>query len=173
MISDKQRVGMEIIREKNVKVKLPEADCEQLAKLCGLYGLTVGELFEQFVSDLVNGTFSDGSDERNMARGWFERLFGKCSKETLLQHLLFQDYIIIDFLDIVDLLEDGKKTLDNAEKDKSNKYDKEEIDFLKDDIVMWERQYHEFIDGFVKLCPEADINEQINMVRKWYKEIYK
>ncbi len=93
----------------------------------------------------------------------------KCSKKSLLCHLMQHGHIIIDFLDLVDLLEEGKRTLDNAYK--SNGQGEEDIEFLKDNIATWERQYHEIIDGFVKQCPEADIGEQISMVRKYYKEI--
>ena len=34
---------------------------------------TIGELIENFAGDLVGGTYSNGSDERDYADQWFER----------------------------------------------------------------------------------------------------
>ena len=33
---------------------------------------TIGELIENFAGDLVGGTYSNGSDERDYADQWFE-----------------------------------------------------------------------------------------------------
>ena len=40
---------------------------------CGEHGLTIGELIENFVGDLVGGTYSNGSDERDYADHIFLR----------------------------------------------------------------------------------------------------
>ena len=47
-------------------MKLSDADCDRLARKCGEHGLTIGELIENFVGDLVGGTYSNGSDERDV-----------------------------------------------------------------------------------------------------------
>lgn len=44
--------------ERKITVKLSDADCDRLARKCGKYGLTIGELIENFVGDLVGGTYS-------------------------------------------------------------------------------------------------------------------
>lgn len=53
---EEQKKEIETIREKKITVKLSEADCDRLARKCGEYGLTVGELIENFVGNLVGGT---------------------------------------------------------------------------------------------------------------------
>ena len=76
-------------RERKITVKLSDADCDRLARKCGEHGLTIGELIENFVGDLVGGTYSNGSDERDYADQWFERCwFGMFPEPTLLNHLL-------------------------------------------------------------------------------------
>ena len=80
---------IETIRERKITVKLSDADCDRLARKCGVHGLTIGELIANFVGDLVGGTYSNGSDERDYADQWFERCwFGMFPEPTLLNHLL-------------------------------------------------------------------------------------
>lgn len=86
---EEQKKEIETIRERKITVKLSDADCDRLAKKCGECGLTIGELIENFVGDLVGGTYSNGSDERMYADKWFECCwFGMSPKPTLLHHLL-------------------------------------------------------------------------------------
>lgn len=58
-----QQKEIETIRERKITVKLSAADCDRLAIKCGEHGLTIGELIENFVGDLVGGTYSNESDE--------------------------------------------------------------------------------------------------------------
>ena len=86
---EEQQKEIETIRERKITVKLSDADCDRLARKCGEHGLTIGELIENFVGDLVGGTYSNGSDERDYADQWFERCwFGMFPEPTLLNHLL-------------------------------------------------------------------------------------
>ena len=62
---EEQQKEIETIRERKITVKLSDADCDRLARKCGEHGLTIGELIENFVGDLVGGTYSNGSDERD------------------------------------------------------------------------------------------------------------
>ena len=69
---EEQQKEIETIRERKITVKLSDADCDRLARKCGEHGLTIGELIENFVGDLVGGTYSNGSDERDYADQWFD-----------------------------------------------------------------------------------------------------
>lgn len=59
---EEQQKEIETIRERKITVKLSDADCDRLARKCGEHGLTIGELIENFVGDLVGGTYSNGKD---------------------------------------------------------------------------------------------------------------
>ena len=50
---EEQKKEIETIRERKITVKLSDADCDRLARKCGEHGLTIGELIENFVGDLV------------------------------------------------------------------------------------------------------------------------
>lgn len=62
---EEQRKEIETIKKRQIKLELSDADCDRLARKCGEYGLTIGELIENFVGDLVDGTYSNGSDDHH------------------------------------------------------------------------------------------------------------
>lgn len=68
-----QRKEIETIKPRTYSLNLSDADVERIAKSAGSYGLTVSELLENFIGDLVAGTYSNGSDERMYAEQWAER----------------------------------------------------------------------------------------------------
>lgn len=102
IMGEQQKKEIKTIKERKITVKLSDKDCNRLARKCGKHGLTVGELIENFIGDLVGGTYSNGSDERDYAERWFERCwFGMFQEPTLLNHLLCFGYDPEDYLDFV------------------------------------------------------------------------
>lgn len=87
-----QQNDIKIVKERRITVKMSDSDCDRLARKCGESGITIGELIQSFIGDLIDGTYSNGSDERDYADKWFkwfERCwFGMFSEPTLLNHLL-------------------------------------------------------------------------------------
>lgn len=70
-------------------LRLSDADCKRLAHKAGEVGLTVGDLLQDFIGDLVDGTYSNGSDERMLAQQWFDRVgFEHQADKTFLRWLL-------------------------------------------------------------------------------------
>ena len=61
-----QREEIETIKPRTITVNLSDADVRRLAEKSGEGGLTISELLENFIGDLVDGTYSNGSDERCM-----------------------------------------------------------------------------------------------------------
>ena len=148
------------IRERNIKVELSDADCERIAELCGKHNLTVGQLIKNFIGDLVDGTYSNGSDERDMAEQWFNRCwFGMFPDETLLSWFLNQMIDIDDFLTVVDEM--------NYAKEHPEEYKDEE---KKDGKFWFEQEYDDYVSEFLERNKDADMEKEIEEVRKWYKE---
>ena len=99
---------------------------------------TIGELIENFAGDLVGGTYSNGSDERDYADQWFERCwFGMIPKPTLLNHLLCWGYDPEDYLNAMDNIETAKEEKKYLE-EHPEEADEEEASYLDDDIADWE-----------------------------------
>lgn len=94
------QLEIKTIKERKIEIKLSDADVERLYKKAGSASLSVSELIENFVGDLVDGTYTNGSNERDALNNWFERCyFGMFPEESFLKYLIDQD-TIEGFLDL-------------------------------------------------------------------------
>ena len=92
MLYEDRKKEIETIKERTLVLKLSDADCDRILQKAASHGMTVSELLESFIGDLVDGTFTNGSDERYLAEDWFNRCgFERDDKRTLLWHLLEQN----------------------------------------------------------------------------------
>lgn len=161
-----QQKEIATIKERVVKLNLSDADCERISEKAGKYGLTVGQLLENFIGDLVDGTYSNGSDERNSAEQWFERCwFGIFPEPTLLRYFLEWGADIEDFLTVHDEIQYYKE---NPEE-----YEKEKAESAKNgEERLWiEEEYHDFIDGFFSEHEndkeKIDMENEVKLCRDW------
>lgn len=95
-----QQKEIETIKERTIKLKLSDADCWRLSKKAASVGLTVSELLENFIGDLVAGTYSNGSDERMYANTWFDRCGFAMFPEVTFVGFLIDECILSDALEI-------------------------------------------------------------------------
>ena len=118
-----QREEIETIREREVNLKLSESDVKRICEKAGSVGLTVAELLESFIGDLVHGTYTNGSDERMYAERWFDRCgFAMFPDNTFLQYLIDLDIVedvIVDWNEL-------KYYEQNVEEQEENKDDYED-----------------------------------------------
>lgn len=162
---------IETIKGRAITLNLSDTDCKRLSEKAGHAGLTIGVLLESFIGDLVEGTYSNGSDERMYANKWYNRCgYGIYSSDkNLLKWLMDEWRDIEEFLDLVDEIKEGKETLEDY-KSHPEDYDEEEIGYLKSDLEDWENEYHDIIHEFVKEHPEADLEKEIEDCREWLRE---
>ena len=115
-MAGQQQEEIETIRSRTIEVRLSDADVKRISEKAAAHGLTVGELIENFIGDLVCGTYSNGSDERMYAEQWFERCwFGMFPDYTFLKYLIEQwglDEVIEAWEDI----ENSQETIADTEK---------------------------------------------------------
>lgn len=77
-----------------LELKLHDVDFRRLAEYAAEAELTVAELLEGFISDLVNGASSHGSDEREFANQWYNRCgFSHYNNYSLLHYLISIGFI--------------------------------------------------------------------------------
>lgn len=106
-----QKNEIETIKLRTIIVNLSDADVKRLAEKSGEGGLTISELLENFIGDLVNGTYSNGSDERMYAEQWYQRCwFAMFSDDTFLKFLLLWGDLD-DFIDLMNEMESSKKEM--------------------------------------------------------------
>lgn len=88
-MTEQTKREIETIADRTITLRLSDADCERLVKKAGAVGLTASELLQYFIGDLVDGTCSNGSDERMLAQQWFDRVgFEHQADKTFLRWLL-------------------------------------------------------------------------------------
>ena len=168
VMGEKQKKEIETIKKRKITVKLSDADCDRLVRKCGKYGLTVEELLENFVGDLVGGTYSNGSDEIMYANQWFDRCwFGTFSKPTLLNHLLKWGYMPENYINILNNIETAKE-----EKKYLNEHPEETnitAQQIENDIAGWEEELKNMRADW-KTEEELDMCAEIQLLKNWIKE---
>ncbi len=88
-MSEELKKEMETTKPRELILNLSDQDVERIREKAASVGFSVGELVENFIGDLTDGTYANGSDERRLAKEWFHRCwFGMFPEETLLKHLI-------------------------------------------------------------------------------------
>lgn len=88
-IEQEQEKEIETIKPRTLTLNLSDADVERIKETAASVGLSVGNLLENFIGDLVEGTYSNGSDERYAAQAWFDRCwFGMFPEKSFLRFLI-------------------------------------------------------------------------------------
>lgn len=162
-IGKRQEEEIKTIKERTITLRLSDADCERIARKAGLGGQTVAKLLENFIGDLVGGTYSNGSDERDRADEWYERCwFSWMNDDTLLHHLLGQDHDIDDFL----------TTYDELKYFETNPQEfADEVAELEDGEKLWfQEEYECYIGEFLEKNKDVDFEKEIDLCRKWLKD---
>lgn len=109
---------IETIKPREYSLKLSDADVIRIAKTAGAYDMTVSELLENFIGDLVNGTYTNGSDERMYAQQWAERCWFSYDPDKSLVKYLCDDgreYEFSDLWDVLERIEDAEEDVRSAE----------------------------------------------------------
>lgn len=163
-----QQKEIETIKERTITLELSDADCERIAKKAGRHGLTVAKLLENFIGDLVCGTYTNGSDECYFAERWFNRCwFGAFPEETLLKYFFDFGYDMKDIEDFIYVCDEIKYYEANPEEYQ------EELAEAKEDgknMIWCEEEYHDYMDDFINSHDEVDIDKEIELCRKWLNE---
>ncbi|MBM6802923.1 hypothetical protein H6B07_09670 [Mediterraneibacter glycyrrhizinilyticus] len=156
----------ETVRERTISVKLSDADCKRVLAAAGQYGMTVGELLEKFIADLVDGTFTNGSDERMYARQWLNRCLPCITFPTVLGNLVTWQQDPEEYLKLFDELAEAreyKKYIENH-KEEYGRYWEEDIREQADRIEELKGRIEEFCG------PEMNEDRELEMIRRWIKE---
>lgn len=175
MLYEEQKKETATIKPRTIQLNLSDADCECIMKQAGRVGLTVSQLLEKFIGDLICGTYSNGSDERDKAVEWFERTFYyelhiKRPNSTLLKYFLSDDYGIQEMKNFLDTIGNIKSLEEEVEwaKDSESGYTAEELECTENELKMERENYDEVIGEWLKLHNfEPNMTEEIERCKKW------
>lgn len=161
------------IKDRNISISLSDADVQRLFEKAGSIGLSVSELLKNFIGDLVNGTYTNGSDECDMAKQWFNRCwFGMFPDKTFLRHLIEWGQVK-NALELWDDIKTGKEEIEysNTHKDE---FTEEEIEGLKEDLEYWHEQLNDIFSEFQRWAKEETIGtleKEMEKIIKWKDEM--
>lgn len=60
---------------REIRVKIDDEELEELEGILERYDMTPKELLQGFIGDLIDGKYSNGSDERMLAEEYFTRAY--------------------------------------------------------------------------------------------------
>lgn len=127
---DQQKAEIATIKPRTISLNLSDADMERLAVKAALVGRTPSKLLQSFIGDLVNGTYSNGSDERMMANDWFDRCgFDYCGEKTFLRFLLRWD-MLSDVVECWNTIQIATQELNDATDDEERSELTDELERL-------------------------------------------
>lgn len=146
------------MKRKMIELELSKNDAREFCTLAASKGLTVSELLEGFICDLIEGEKTSGSDERQLAAEYLER---RCSGQysgrsyTLLQYLL-EEQIAETYSEAIQSIKELKRLQIDAEAIRK--------------LTEWTSEVYE---EYASECDEMERQpkEQANKyILQWYKE---
>ena len=164
---EQQHRESKTIRERTISLNLSDADVLRISEKAASVGLTVSQLLENFIGDLVCGTYSNGSDERLFANQWLDRCgFTMYAEKSLLRYALLHeelDGLLRAWDERADLLKD----IAEAEENPAD-MDREEKTALQEELAFWDENLQELFTAYRQYHPQcADIDKEMEAVLQW------
>lgn len=153
-----QKEEIATIRERTVKLSLSDADIVRVSEKAASVGLTVAELLQNFIGDLTDGTYSNGSDERMLASQWFDRCGFSFEPERTFLVFLIEWGNLQPVIDTLDYIAECEGDLQDATDPEEREAIQEEIDYQREQI---EDYYKEYEDTVKQPQPKEDALESV------------
>ena len=172
---EKQKKEIATIKDRTLIIKLSDADVLRVCKRAGAHAVTVAEIVECYLQDLVCGTYTNGSDERIYANMHFNR----CHYE---QHAFFNYLIALgeleEYLENIDTASDLQKDVERYKTiENPSATEREELKVLEEDLQMvqgyLQDYYKGYSSGFVCNQPPETMEQAHSNIVKWYEEYKK
>ena len=156
-----QKEEIETIKDRQITLKLSDVDVKRLCEKSGAVGLTVSELLQNFIGDLVDGTYTNGSDERMLANQWFERCWFSIFPEyTFLRFLI--DYNVVE-----DTIEEWNEINCFKELEEPDEDDKEDLTYYEECI---DEKFEEYRGHRKDRAEEVKLDVEMKKVINWWEQ---
>lgn len=166
MHSNQFKAEMKTIRDRTVTIRLSDTDCVRLAQKAGAVGMTVGDLLQFFIRDLVCSIQSNGSDERDLAAQWFDRVGFELWADNTFLRWLIRHGDVQEFIGHYEVLQECQEDLNDKEPVNSREDNLQEIEYQKGWL---ESTYNEYTaDTYAPEPYEAAVER----VLQWNQELH-
>lgn len=126
--------------------------------------ITVSQLLESFIGDLVNGTYTNGSDERDYAQEWFERCgYGMNSEKTFLRYILEEGADVEFLLNGLEGIKKSKELIQTLTEELQKEIDRQREN--PEYQYEWEEEDKECIR-----TEQEELDAAILSVKEWWEE---
>ena len=166
---ESQKKEIETIRFRKLEIKLSDADVLRVAQIAGAHGLTIAQLIENFIGDLVGGTYSNGSDETMYAQQWFDRCWFSMFPDMTFLRYLIEWGGLEDILELWGDLQEVQRDLSYYE-EHPEEPEPEEIRYILQDC---QEQINEYWNDYIQLKTEnkkGSFDEEMKKVLEWQEE---
>lgn len=168
---EEQRKEIETIAQRSITLRLSVADCKRIAEKAGSVGMTVSQLLENFIGDLVDGTYSNGSDERMYADEWFNRCgFAMFPDKTFLRWLI-EHGLLDEVLGLWDDVQQAEDELAEGDAD-SGGWEPGVREEISEDIKYWKQNIDSYWADYTARSggKNGSFEEEMKKVLAWRNE---
>ena len=158
------------IKSRKVAINLSDNDCIRISKLCGVHNISIETLLENFIGDLVAGTYSNGSDERMYAKLYFNRTWMSWYNDnvTLISYLI-DKWLLEEFISHTELLQSLEYDY-KCFTEHPDECDDNDIKDIQEEIIDCKADIQDIINDFLEVCenPDISISDEIEKAKRWY-----
>lgn len=159
-----QQKEIATIKERTIHLNLSDADCKRISTYAAKANITVSQLLESFIGDLVNGTYTNGSDEGDCAQEWFERCgYGMNSEKTFLRYILEEGDDVEFLLNGLENIKKSKELIQTLKEDLQKEIDRQREN--PEYQYEWEEEDKECIR-----TEQEELDATIQSVKEWWEE---
>lgn len=160
--AEKQKAEIAAVSPRTIKINLSDEDVKRLYEKAAGASITPEELIENFIADLVCGTHTNGSDERQRAEEWFERCWFSLDYYGSFLAYLVKNCEYIYFTEqqkIISECKDELSELDVSEFDTEEEYN-EEKEYITRRLEQANEEIKEMFDEYCKHGENPETIEQ-------------
>lgn len=160
--AEKQKAEIATVSPRTIKINLSDEDVKRLYEKAAGASITPEELIENFIADLVCGTHTNGSDERQRAEEWFERCWFSLDYYGSFLAYLVKNCEYSYFTEqqkIISECKDELSELDVSEFDSEEEYD-EEKEYITRRLEQANEEIKEMFDEYCKHGKNPETIEQ-------------
>lgn len=109
---ERQAAEIATIKPRSFTLELSDADVKRLYEKTAADGITPAQLLQGFIGDLLDGTYSHGSDERELASAYYDRCCFEFQRTGSLLEWALYEYRLDDIADALEQIDDAEGDLE-------------------------------------------------------------
>lgn len=161
------------LKPRQVTLQLSDIHCEEIFKICGSRNLTVSQLLETFLKDLLGEEpLMFESNECALAKRWLEEYdFYNKPNKTLLKWLHDDGADVEEFSQLGYEIDLAQEALNNMMTFFWN-HTAEEVEKTKADLKTYKEEFEDYKRRYLEENPSANWEKEMKDVRTWLSSGY-